>query len=315
VQLPYEGYFEQLARILHPTRFGEKFYAMMYGCFLDESFDKKPDGFYTVGGFIGQGVPTFELERSWEKCLKRHGLEYFKASECESGKGQFAKFVAVPGSITTAERKTLDSISHELCKIIGFPVEYDSRNFLALFGVGVIQSDFYDVIKDPAARAVLGDNPYRLAYELAMVQAAWTMKELGEGEPKHCVSFVCDEDQEHAETAPVAYHALKKANPIAAQYMCTFSTTDEKLCAPLQAADAVVYEIRKVLKFSKKVYETKLRKQFGMFSDSQIMFYIGHTERKQLEWIAANHAPGEPFKMDPIMAMQLGEKKSAKKAG
>jgi hypothetical protein len=307
VQLSYEGYFEQLAKILHTTRLGETFYAMMYGCYLDESFDKKPSGFYTVGGFIAQGVPTFELERSWEKCLVRHGLEYYKASECESARKQFAKFVADPQNITAAERKTLDAVSHVFCKIIGFPVEYDSRNFLALFGVEVVQKDFYDVIKNPNARAVLGENPYRLAYELGMVQAAWTMKELGGGEPKHCVSFVCDEDEEHAETAPVAYRALKKSNPIASQYMCTFSTADEKLCAPLQAADAVIYEIRKVLKYSKKDYETKLREQFGMFADSKIMFYVGHTERVQLEWIASNHKPGEPFNLDEVMTMKLGD--------
>src|SRR5580700_3039307 len=137
---------------------------MMYGCYLDESFDMKQSGFYAVGGFIAKGVPTFELERCWEKCLERHGLDYYKASECESGKGQFAKFVANTGNVTKTERQTLDSISQEFCKIIGFPVEYDSRNFLCLFGVGVVQNDFYDVIKNPGARAVLGGSPYRLAY-------------------------------------------------------------------------------------------------------------------------------------------------------
>ena len=306
MQLPYESYFQELARILHPTRFGEKFYAMMYGCYLDESFDKRPSGFYAVGGYIAKGVPVFELERNWEKCLKRHGLEYYKASECEMGRGQFAKFVADPANITDAERKVLDSISHEFCKIIGLPVEYDRRNFLALFGVGVVQKDFYDVAKNPAAKAVLGESPFRLAYDMAMVQAAWAMKELGDG-PIYCVSYVCDEDEEHADIAPVAYRALKNANPIAAQYMCSFSTADEKQCAPLQAADAVIYEIRKVLKYSKKDYETKLRQQFGMFADSKIMFYVGHTERVQLEWIVANHKPGEPFKVDELMKMEITE--------
>jgi hypothetical protein len=60
VQLPYEGY-EQFARVLYPTRFGEKFYTVMYGCYLDESFDMKQSGFYAVGGFIAKGLPTFEL--------------------------------------------------------------------------------------------------------------------------------------------------------------------------------------------------------------------------------------------------------------
>jgi hypothetical protein len=280
---------------------------MMYGCYLDESFDMKKSGFYAVGGFIARGVAAFELERSWEKCLKRHGLDYYKASECESGKGQFEKFVSRPGSVTNPERKILDSISQEFCKIIGNPVEYDLRNFLALFGVGVVQNDFYDIIKNPVARAVLGASPFRLAYDMAMVQAAWAMNELGEGSPMHCVSFVCDEDEEHADSAPAAYRALKQANPIAAEYMCSFSTADEKQCAPLQAADLVIYEIRKVLKYQKKDYETKLRQQFGMFADSRIMFYVGHTERVQLEWIVANHKPGEIFKMDELMKLEITE--------
>jgi hypothetical protein len=72
VQLPYEGYFEQLARVLHPIRFGEKYYAMMFGCYLDESFDMKRSGFYVVGGLIGRGVALFELERSWEALLRQH---------------------------------------------------------------------------------------------------------------------------------------------------------------------------------------------------------------------------------------------------
>ena len=289
------------------SRIEENVYAMMYGCYLDESFDMKQSGFYAVGGFIARGIATFELERSWEKCLKHYGLDYYKASECESGKGQFKKFVANPGKVTGAERKTLDSISQEFCKIIGNPVEFDPRNFLALFGVGVVQSDFYDIIKDPASQAVLGANPFRLAYDMAMVQAAWAMKELSNGEPAHCVSFVCDEDEEHADTAPMAYRALKTANPIAAQYMCTFSTADEKRCAPLQAADLAIYEIRKVLKYQRRDFETKLRVQFGMFADSRIMFYVGHTERVQLDWVVANHKPGETFKVDELMKLEITE--------
>jgi hypothetical protein len=307
VQLPYEGYFEQLARILYPTRFREKFYLVMYGCYLDESFDKKPLGVYMAGGFIGQGVPTFELERNWENCLKRHGLAYYKASHCERGGGQFEKFLSNPPHITDSERKKLDSISREFCEIIGHPVQYDPRVFFALYGTAVLQDDFYDIIKDSNARAILGNNPYWVAYVLAMAQAAWAMQELGEGKPDHCAAFVCDEDEEHAETAPIAYGALKKANPIAARYMGTYSTADEKGCAPLQAADAIVYGIRKALKYSRKDYEVKLREQFGMFADSRIMFYIGHTAREQLEWIVANHKPGEPLKIDELMKWKAEE--------
>jgi hypothetical protein len=274
---------------------------MMYGCYLDESFDMKQSGFYAVGGFIAQGVPVFELDHNWTKLLKRHGLKYFKASECESGKKEFAKFVANPGHITAAERAKLDSISHEFCRLIGNPVKYDPRNYLCVMGVAVRQKDFYALGKDPKARAILGASPNRLAYDLAMVQGAWAMKTLGSGKPDHCCSYICDEDEEHKDEAPKAYGNLKKANPEAAKYMSTFSTEDEKTCVPLQAADAAVYEIRKALKFSVKDFETRLRQQFSILADQRVVFYVAYMNRKQLKWIVANHKPGEPFKLDQLM--------------
>ena len=69
---------------------------MMYGCFMDESFDKQPSGTFAVGGIIGKGVPIFELERGWEKVLRQEGLKYFKASDCQNATGEFAKFVVHP---------------------------------------------------------------------------------------------------------------------------------------------------------------------------------------------------------------------------
>jgi len=281
---------------------------MMFGCYLDESFDMKQSGFYAVGGFIARGIAIFELERQWEKLLGRKRLKYFKASECEGGKKQFAKFVVDPTNITAAERKKLNSISQEFCKIVGNPVEHDDRNFLVLFGTAVVQKDFYDLIKNPEAKAVLGNSPYGLAYHLAMIQAAWAMKQLEKDTQRtDCLSYICDQDEEHNETAPIAYLDLVRKNPKAAKYMCSYSMADEKRCCPLQAADAVVYEIRKVLKFAAKDWETKLREQFGFFAENKLMFYIGHSNREQLEWIVANHKPGQTFKLDTLMSLKIKE--------
>jgi hypothetical protein len=268
----------------------------------------KESGFYAVGGFITGGIAALELERSWDKLLKRHRLAYFKASECEMGKRQFAKFVSNHKAITPQERAKLDSISHEFCGLINRPMEHDDRGFLCAFGIGVPQKDFYQLIKDSKARSILGKDPYRLAYDLAMVQCAWTMKEFCKRNPnKHCVSYICDANEEHATEGPAAYLKLKKRNPKAAKYMCAFGMDDEKKCPPLQAADAVVYEIRKVLKFSHKDWETKLRKQFGMMADKKSIFYVGHTRREQLEWIVNNHKPGDTFKLDELMKLRLKE--------
>ncbi len=91
-------------------------------------------------------------------------IAYFKASECEHGRGEFAKFVADPKKITLQERHKLDSISHEFLELIVAPVAFDDRRYLCVHGVGVVQKDFYGVIKDPKAKAILGGSPYRSAY-------------------------------------------------------------------------------------------------------------------------------------------------------
>jgi hypothetical protein len=196
---------------------------MMFGCYLDESFDMKQSGFFVVGGLIGRGVAFFELERNWEALLRKHKLSYFKASECESGKGQFAKYITDPKNITLKERSRLSSISHEFCRLIGNPVEYDDRAFFALFGTAVVQKDFYELIRKPKARAVLGDSPYRLAYDLAMIQAAWSMKQLGKDTARpDCVSYVCDQDEEHRDIAQPAYLELRRKYRNAGKYMCSY---------------------------------------------------------------------------------------------
>ena len=282
---------------------------MMVGSYMDESFDIKQSGIFAVGGILGRGVPIFELERRWEKLLRRPDIdiEFFKASQCQSGRGQFAKFVADPKNITPAERSKLDSISHEFLSLITNPVAFDDRHYLCVHGVGVVQEDFYEVIKDDNARAILGPSPYRLAYDFAMIQCAWAMKELGDGDEAHGVSFICDEDEEHSPLAGEAYRSLKETNPNAAKYMFSFDSVDEKKCAPVQAADAAVYEVRRALNLALKQRTGQLRSQFNLLADTKTMFLITHSNKEQLQHLVANHKSGEPFKLDSFMEMQLGD--------
>lgn len=125
----------------------------MIGAYLDESFDMKKKGIFAVGGLMGRGIPIFELEGRWRQLRQRPDIElrYYKASECTFGKGEFAKFVADPNNITAAERERLEFISHEFLSAIT-RMRYDASSYLIAFGVGVIQDDFYDVIRDDHAR-------------------------------------------------------------------------------------------------------------------------------------------------------------------
>jgi hypothetical protein len=123
--------------------------------------------------------------RIGERLRRRKDIDiaYYKASDCEAGKGEYAKFIRDPKNITPEEREKLTAISHEFLAII-------PRDHLPLiaFGVGIVQKDFYDIIQDADARAILGRDPYRLAYDFAMTQCAWAMKELNTGDH---VAFVC----------------------------------------------------------------------------------------------------------------------------
>jgi hypothetical protein len=311
VQLPYQGMFKALAEAIRLSRAEESVYLTVTSSYMDESFDPKLDGkhrgFFVAAGLIGKGVPFFSLECEWEKLLRKHGLDYFKASECSGGSKQFKKLVRDPLNITRAERETLDAISMEFINLITTPVSLDPQHYLTACGIGVLQEDFHEVIKKSDARAVLGKDPFRLAYDLAFVASAWLMKQLGKG---WGVSIVCDEHEIYSPLAPEAYRNLRDTNPEAAEYLLSFSSIDDKRCAPLQAADAVVYEIRRALNFKNKVpglADAALRKQFQVLASGRAVAYIAESRKEQLEWIVANHKPGEPFKLDELMKQQLGE--------
>jgi Protein of unknown function (DUF3800) len=282
--------------------------------YMDESSDEPRTGVFVVGGLLMRGVPSFELERKWEKLRKRPDIDisYFKASECKNGRGQFAKFVAIPGSPTAAEHQRLDSISREFLSLI------PKEEHIVVHGVGVVQAEFYEVTQEANARAILGDNPYRLAYDFAMIQCAWAMKQLEQEMIKdranvafgssfrEYVSFVCDEHEQSSRLANEAFHNLKLTNPNAAEYMGTFESADDKRVEVLQAADAVVFEIRRVLNFALGSYSA-LRAQFRDLADPGKVFLITHTTKDQLMHIVAHNKPGDPFKLDDIMEQQITE--------
>lgn len=161
-----------------------------------------------------------------------------------------------------------------------------------------MQEDFYDVIKDPYARSILGDTPYFLAYHLAMIQCAWAMKQANINEG---LAFVCDECEQYSSLAANAYLRLKDTNPKAAQYMASFSMDDEKRFDVLQAADAIVFEIRRLLNLTLGQWPGRVREQFRLLANAQCVHIIQHTNKNNLLKIVELHKPGEAFNLDEIM--------------
>jgi hypothetical protein len=194
--------------------------------------------------------------------------------------------------------------------------EWGAPQYICIHGIGIIQKDFYDVIQDPAVKDILGDSPYRLAYDFAMIQCAWLMKQLEESfkedraknrsnkPTREYVSFVCDEHEEHSVEANKAYRNLKLTNPNAAEYMATFSMADDKKCEVLQAADAAAFEVRRALNLSLGYFPGPLRKQVDLL-EGKVMFLITYCAKQQLLDIAHSHKFGEPFKLDALMDARI----------
>ncbi len=262
---------------------------------MDESFDSGRRGMFVVGGLLGRGAAFFELERKWEKLRKRSdiGIAYFKASDCWFGCGEFAKFVATPRKPTDAERERLNAISLEFVSLI-------EREMVEIQAIGILQEDFYEVIRDSNARAILGDNPFRLAYDLSMIQCAWVMKQL---EPlRDRVCFFCDENEQYSALAHAAYRNLKNTNPEAEKYMATYSEGSDKDFEALQAADACVYEVRRALNIVHRQWPGPAREQFKRLRNAHRMGIIRIANKQNLLNTVALHRLGEPFKLDEIMA-------------
>jgi hypothetical protein len=299
---------KEFAQYLSPRGHEELYYAMI-GCYLDESIDPKRQGIFGVGGVLGVGRAVFELDRKWEALRKRPdiNIDYFKASECQMGKKQFRKFVVDPNNITEAERTKLDGIWDEFLDImVG-----DAAEHVVVFGNGVVQEDFYEVIQDPAAHAVLGDSPYWFAYESAMMQAAFAMK--GIKKTGHNVAFVCDEDEEHSPIAYDVYREVKKKNPNSAKYMGNFGTASDHSCEPLQAADAAIYEVRRALQVTigrwkeSLKWGTEIRWQFRKLADKKRVWLIQYADKKFLEEVVKANMPGEPLNLDHFLEQEFNE--------
>ncbi|MHB8486055.1 MAG: DUF3800 domain-containing protein [Candidatus Acidiferrales bacterium] len=281
-------------------------YSYAYTSYLDESFDSGKAGLFAVGGIIAQGVGLFELDRKWKNLCEKYDIAYFKASECEYGRGQFTKFVTTAGEPTDREKEKLREISLDFVGLIA-----DEMGVVG-HGITIDQEEFYRVLsKNPAAKAVLRDDPYRLGYDLAMVQCAWIMKEIqldfSETSPfgtriKHPhVSFVCDEHEQYGPLASAAYQELKTKNPEAGQYMATFESADDKELPVLQAADAVAYTVRRSSKVGLGFLKTGFSREFELLEKTHKLGLIQHANKENLENAVKIQKPGESFNLSDIM--------------
>jgi len=143
-----------------------------------------------------------------------------------------------------------------------------------------------------------------------MIESAFAMKHINTGDH---VAFVCDEDEEHSPIAHDVYREVKKKNPNAAKYLGSFGTASDHKCEPLQAADAAIYEVRRVLhtslgKWKESLkWDANIRWQFRKLADRKMVWLIQYADKKYLEAVVKENTPGEPLNLDHFLEQEFNE--------
>lgn len=195
---------------------------------LDESTDRLQEHAYVVSGLLTTQGNWSNIERAWNRRLAQDGLAYFKTSEYRGLNKQFSKFKDHNLYPPPAGRKAAQEVLSDLELIL------KSEDLIGL-SLAINLSDYRKVRRSSAVRKLLPANPYRLAYEIAMVATATHM---GQNDHPHVVAFLCDQHSKATQLMD-GYAALKKANPNAANWMGSLTIADDSQWAAIQAADLV----------------------------------------------------------------------------
>jgi len=194
--------------------------------YADDSADAKREILFVVAGLVADTSVWFEVERLWNKRLDRDGLEYFRASDCNSLTGEFYKLVKAHGP--NRAREMANDLLADLKEII------KARELYAFIFMGPMAVYRRARAKD-FGKNCLHDDPYIQAHEQIVFEVA---KSAGKGKAKSPIAFVFDEHCK-AKQLLAGWADLKRRLPATSQWIGSATVLDDKQCAQLQVADLI----------------------------------------------------------------------------
>ncbi len=216
--------------------------------YFDESDDN--DRAYAVAGFIGHQMDFLHFEWVWrEKILEKYNLEYFKASELSSGKGQFQHLRDEPDNLedrlfSEKEKNLFNKIKAESIDIIV------QQELLVGLGVIVVRPDYERLLEEYKSSGTLLPHPYFICAHLVMVESGFIINRINHDLSKSQQGLlrpVFDSHEQYSGKAKQVFDEFCGKNPITSRCLLPPIYETEQDYVMLQAADNLAYECRRLL--------------------------------------------------------------------
>jgi hypothetical protein len=210
----------------------------LIAAYFDESFDGSRKKVFVAGGFLGRNSSWFHLEHRWNQLLQKYELPYYRAVDCEHGRGAFEKFrTHHTGHLLLEDRQKLSLIRLEFIDAIL------AGKDIAGFAVGIDLRAFADVCDSESKLQAFGGTPFYYGYHLAMLSAAREVNRFYGG----MIAFVGDRHEEYSGLMLRTHDNLKNANPELRHTLGRVMFEDKKQYIGLQVADLFIYEVKRSL--------------------------------------------------------------------
>jgi len=263
--------------------------AVIYGGYFDESGDGDS---FCVAGFAAPYDTWIYLDWAWRDLSKVWRIDYFKASECVNGLGQFAQYRDNPldlkSKLQPHEWEKLQEAYTQFGDLILKQADY-------LRGAGAVAywQDFKKIIhEDPRAHALFMDHPYYVCLQAALHTTTEKMYEENlkrSVENKLYIKPIFDSHKEFSDIARIAYEKFREKNTRAATVLLPLYYENDIDTPALQVADMLAYEARK--------HGTNLERNPSREMRPQMQKLLRVTEKvkrldyKTLKLIVANQRP------------------------
>ncbi|HTV56544.1 MAG TPA: hypothetical protein VMI06_16735 [Terriglobia bacterium] len=216
--------------------------------YFDESTDEFEDRCYTVAGYLAPGLQAAIFDLRWADLLKRWNFAYFKASELESGFGEFAQYRDDPHDL----RKPLSQREKYLIREIKTSFVDLICSEPDLWGIAATLSlRDYQLLKLEEPELIRNlSKPYHMCGHLVMMEAGIIMNESNQTCPPALASVlrpVFDSHKDYSFHFVQSFGDFCGKNPICSQSLLPPLYEREQDYRCLQAADCLAYEARRLI--------------------------------------------------------------------